>query len=437
MATVAITFKENKIGKKGTAPIYMEVRHNSTKALINTGYTISPEQWNGKMPAFVKGRGCAPINSELNHMLLNAQNKIQKMQGEIHHLTIQELKERLNPWYTPFKERELAARKISLVQRLIEYQEAGGLSEGTQKIFQRTINAVSAYLEETDESDMRSIADIDREWLYAFQEWLRENDNGTNTIAIHLRNIRTVINVAIDDELIIKNPFRKFSIKEEQTERQPMTMEQLELLLTADLEPWQVEWIDLYKACFYLMGINMVDLSKLVHADRDGYIRYKRTKTDKKGGKARIISIHVEPELQALIDKYQSETHLFGVFDRYKDYKDVTKHMMHAVKCIGAKTKKNDSKRLRGRNYGPARKDLSQSPLADVCQYSARRTWSTLAINECDIPPTTIALCLGHALSGLEVTMRYARIDQKKIDAANRAVIDLLNQIAASKPSKQ
>lgn len=56
----------------------------------------------------------------------------------------------------------------------------------------------------------------------------------------------------------------------------------------------------------------------------------------------------------------------------------------------------------------------------------ARHTWATLAA-EIDIPDDTIALALGHS-SGHRVTSIYIRRNQKKVDDANRAVIDYLNQ---------
>lgn len=56
--------------------------------------------------------------------------------------------------------------------------------------------------------------------------------------------------------------------------------------------------------------------------------------------------------------------------------------------------------------------------------YKARHSWATLAA-ELDIPKETISAGLGHEI-GSDVTSIYIKFDQKKVDDANRRVIDYL-----------
>lgn len=51
-----------------------------------------------------------------------------------------------------------------------------------------------------------------------------------------------------------------------------------------------------------------------------------------------------------------------------------------------------------------------------------RHSWATLAA-ELDIPKETISAGLGHEI-GSDVTSIYIKFDQKKVDDANRRVID-------------
>lgn len=60
----------------------------------------------------------------------------------------------------------------------------------------------------------------------------------------------------------------------------------------------------------------------------------------------------------------------------------------------------------------------------DVSPYWARHTWATIAA-ELEIPKETIAAALGHG--GNSVTDIYINFNQKKIDDANRRVIDYVN----------
>ena len=54
--------------------------------------------------------------------------------------------------------------------------------------------------------------------------------------------------------------------------------------------------------------------------------------------------------------------------------------------------------------------------------YWARHTWATLA-SDIDIPIETISAALGHSY-GCATTAIYIRFNQKKVDAANRKVLD-------------
>jgi integrase len=55
----------------------------------------------------------------------------------------------------------------------------------------------------------------------------------------------------------------------------------------------------------------------------------------------------------------------------------------------------------------------------------ARHTWATLAA-EADIPMEAISHALGHKI-GSPITNIYVAYNQKKVDAANRKVIDYIN----------
>ena len=57
----------------------------------------------------------------------------------------------------------------------------------------------------------------------------------------------------------------------------------------------------------------------------------------------------------------------------------------------------------------------------NLTTYWARHTWATIAAS-LDIPKETIAAALGHG--GNTVTDIYIDFDQRKVDEANRKVID-------------
>lgn len=66
-----------------------------------------------------------------------------------------------------------------------------------------------------------------RKWLESFNKWLKDTGIKTNSISIHLRNIRAVFNHAIDNEETELYPFRKFTIEREETRKRSLKPDQL------------------------------------------------------------------------------------------------------------------------------------------------------------------------------------------------------------------
>ena len=96
--------------------------------------------------------------------------------------------------------------------------------------------------------------------------------------------------------------------------------------------------------------------------------------------------------------------------DVYSDYRYFVKRMNTALKQIGETTRSG----LGGKK--------DRKPLfPELSSYWARHTWATLAA-ELDIPKETISAALSHSTD--DTTSIYIRFNRKKIDEANRKVID-------------
>ncbi len=246
---------------------------------------------------------------------------------------------------------------------------------------------------------------MDREWLTKFENYMSKTMK-INAYAIHLRNIRAIFNYALDEEITTLYPFRKFRIKKEVTPKRNITVEQLRLLRDYKVEPYQEKYRDMFMLMFYLIGINAADLFRLTTANViGGRIVYHRAKTHK------LYSIKIEPEAKTILDKYKGNKFLINPCDLYKDYRDFLHHMNDALKEIGPFE-------IKGRGGMKVRKPL----FPDLSSYWARHTWATIAAS-LDIPKETISAALGHEI-GSDVTSIYIEFDRKKIDEANRKIID-------------
>ncbi len=246
---------------------------------------------------------------------------------------------------------------------------------------------------------------IDRKWLTSFNQFLIDKGYMTNYIGTHLKNIRAVFNYAIDEEITTLYPFRKFKIKKEETRKRSLAVDEIRKLKNYPCEKHLECYRDVFMLIFYLIGINLEDLLFLTKDNvNNGRIEYHRHKTGK------LFSIKIEPEAQAILDIYKGNKYLLNIMDNCNDYTSFTTSIDRALKQIGEV------------NVGSRGKKTRVPIFPKLSSYWARHTWATIAA-ELDIPKETISAGLGHEI-GSGITSIYIKFDQKKVDVANRKVID-------------
>lgn len=233
--------------------------------------------------------------------------------------------------------------------------------------------------------------------------FLAQTAPSKNARNVHLRNIRAVFNDAIDDEVTTCYPFRKFKIRPVATPKRSLSVEQLRKLFAWQVEDYAVKYLDMFKLTFFLIGINVVDLCKLKVITQEGRVKFHRAKT------GWLYNIKVELEAAQIIMRYWGRRQLLNMLDTYKSHKYYLKHLNFGLLHIGrVEVGKRGAK--------------SVKPLHPLLTtYWASHSWATIAAS-LDIPKETIAHALGHG--GNTVTDIYIDFDQRKVDEANRRVID-------------
>ena len=276
----------------------------------------------------------------------------------------------------------------------------GKENKGTKGVYKHTLDKIRLF---DPDIDKKSFEDIDLKWLTDFEAFCAQTAS-KNARNIHLRNIRAVFNNAIDYEITSVYPFRRFKIRPETTRKRSLTVEELRKLFAYPVEPYAEIYRDMFKLIFFLIGINTVDLHGLKVITRDGRIEYKRAKTH------RLYSIKVEPEALEIMEKYQGSNGLLCIADRWSDSRNFRHQLNKALQRIGEVERR-----------GRGGKKVVTSAFPELSSYWARHTWATIAAS-LDIPKDTIAAALGHG--GNTVTDIYIDFDQRKVDDANRRVLD-------------
>ena len=399
MATVKFYLDKRRQKKDGTYPIKLNVFHNK-QIMIATQLSASEKEWNGNEYS-VRAQNYKPRNIVARGIINKAETVIftLEQQEKLKSTTDKALKKLIE---------DAISSKVENQKTFLYYLDefvSKKTNQGTKSIYTTTRNKIEEYDRHC------TFESMDKSWLENFEAWMAKTMK-VNAYAIHLRNIRSVFNYAIDEEYTTLYPFRRFSIKKEETRKRSLTAEQLRLLRDYPCEEYQIRYRDMFMLMFYLIGVNAADLFNAKHSALvNGRFEYKRAKTGK------LYSIKVEPEAQAIIEKYKGKDYLLNIMDEYGNYKDFLHRMGIGLKQIG----ETERKGLGGKK--------SRNPLfPDLSSYWARHTWATAAA-ELDVPKEVIAHALGHSWANSTTTDIYIRFDMKKVDEANRKVIDFVSNI--------
>lgn len=400
MAKVSYYLKNVKAGDE--APLCLKISHDYKSALLLVG-KIRPEDWDAEHQTYT-GRNFG-LRTHIKSLATQAVDIITDLRysGELATMTAGDIVGRIRQEAFGEKPKKKGG---DFLNALKDYRD-NCFKPGTREVYDRTVKALTAFDASIDE---RSFNDINRAYLERFERHCRDTMT-INSIAILLRNIRTVFNKAIDDGKTDFYPFRAFKIKQEETRKRALTAEQLAWILNLLPLPGYEEARDIFMLSFYLIGINLADLLAAKKTSvKNGYLNYRRAKT------GRLYSVKIEPEAADLIRKYAGKSHLVNGLERYATENSYLSKINKRLKYLGCPR-------------GKRGKILGEGQFPDLSTYWARHTWATIAY-EIGVPVDIIGQALGHSDKSHSVTFIYIREDQGKVDEANRRVIDYVKKIA-------
>lgn len=410
MAKITL-YHDTRSGKE-EFPIKLRIAHKKETAYINLGIKVAPEDWSEELGMVIKGTKAKSHNETIIARLGKAMTILTQLDlvGKTNKLTASQIKEAIE------NNGEIVEKKEG--NKFYDYYVSCMNSKSTEKT-RSSYNQALVNLEKFDEKlKDRSFEDMDIKYIERFDDWFEQRGVSINARAVYYRNIRSVFNDAVDEQLTENYPFRKFKIKKTPTKKRNLSVEELRLLKDFQTDyGMHAKYRDIFMLMFYLRGINAVDLFRAKDSDvRLNRLNYTRSKT------GQYYSVKIEPEAWEIINKYKGKDYLIDICDGAKDEKEWTAkydgflhRMDRGLKKIGPITWS------KGIGSSPIFKPI----LPFISQYWCRHTSATL-MAELGQPNEIIAASLGHEY-GNKTTNIYIEIDQKKVDIANRQLIDYVN----------
>lgn len=377
MAKSTLRLDTRRALKDGTYPVQIKVGYGSN-LYLPTGIYLAKEDWNAQLQ-ICTGHAARRINNILGTALLNTNNRILELKesGQFGKLTPAQLRQMLTHL-------ELTAPTVGIpsVGEYIDKVKALKTAN-TQVSYTTTKTRLSLYCD----VDKLRFSDLSYIWFEGFINQLENDGLKRNTVAKYLKVIKTVIKYADDDGVQVNPAYKKINSRAEtDTPMRNLPVDTLRRIRDTEIKGKTAWYKDAFLLSFYLIGINLADLLALPKdCIVNGRLQYKRAKTGKN------YSILVQPEAQAIIDKYPGKTHLVSFAEKVKGFRQNCNALLNTLE-------------------------------PGLTWYWARYSWANYAV-DLDIPKDIISEALGHK-HGSNVTGVYIRYSLDRVDEANRRVLD-------------
>ena len=175
--------------------------------------------------------------------------------------------------------------------------------------------------------------------LEKFENFMRKRGDSDTTINIRMSHLKALLNAAVNDGTVEYKifPFRNYKIPQKAVRDICISKADLQKLRDAEFkgvsQRRHTVARDLFMLSFYCAGINLTDL---MDARLDGdTITFVRKKTASKKQGEKEVSITIQPEAKAIIDKYITDDGKLDFGYKYRDYEQFRSFVTKGLNRIG------------------------------------------------------------------------------------------------------
>lgn len=359
--------RKKQLNKQGAALVQIEAYLNGRKIYLTTNVYLRPEEWDRDTSQVVQHPHANDLNAMLYEKILELQ------QAEIAYW-----RKGVSPSLLDLKNamKHHVTADITFLNFARQSVELSDRREGTKQNIYATLRRMKDWRGDVE------FRDLDYRYLTGFEAYLRSLGLMTNSVGKHLRNVRTLINEAINQGYmsLADYPFRQFRIRKEKPEHRVLTVPELQKLERLQLNRKSRQRVlDSFLFCCYT-GLRFSDYTQLT----DDSLVLQRGKawlvlTSQKTGARQKLPVYLLFEGKALdlVEKYETLTKM----NRIGCNADVNRTLKEIVTQAGI------AKR--------------------VTFHTARHTFATQLLGQ-SVPITTIQRLLGH--TSVKTTQIYSEV---------------------------
>ncbi|GAA4339589.1 site-specific integrase [Flaviaesturariibacter amylovorans] len=381
----------------GTFPLKLVVYCRPEKKRYSTGLDFTKEEWEKLNGARLKDESLKEKKIKTQILVTKAESIIEKLEpfsffafeAAFFKQAVGKLDLTLKHWFD---------------QYVSKLEQEG--REGTRISYRTTLNSLLNYW-----SNLK-LTDITKEFLVGYETAMKRQGKSPSTIGIYLRQLRAIINQAIEQGALKAEqyPFKSYDIPGARNVKKALSDEQLQKILSyAPASANEEKALDFWILSYLCNGMNMTDILHLKPENIDRtflyYIRQKTIRTRKKD--LRPIKVPLHPKAKMIIEKWRAKLnetpYLFPVLDADISPKTVKHRVQKFIKQVNE-----------GMEQIRVKLEIDQK----CTTYACRHSFSTRLMRK-GASSQLIKESLGH--SSVAVTENYLGdfADDVKLDFAN------------------
>lgn len=360
--------RKKKLNAQGKALLQIEAYLEKRKIYFSTHIYLSPEQWDKKRKLICKHPHAEALNYQVKEFLIQLESKEINLWKEGKVISLERLKE------------EFCTKKDkSFLDFVFKDVTDSQAKESTKQNLLSTYSLLSKF---KDHIDFKALTP---EFIYDFERFLFNSNLKTNTVAKHMKHLKTFVNMAIDKGYLTLNnyPFRRYRIKRLESKHTFLLPDELEKLESLELTGKKIAYkhsLEAFLFCCYT-GLRYSDFTHLSEKN--------------------IVFLENQPWIVLTTIKTGAEVRLpLALLFDGKGWKLLRKHLKHLDKffCIKANSVVNKELARIGKLAG-IQKHFSF--------HTARHTNATLLIYK-GANITTVQKLLGHR--NVSTTQIYSEV---------------------------
>ena len=296
--------RTNRLNAQGKALLQVEAYLKRKKIYFSTHIYLMPQQWNRKRCMVVRHPEADALNYFIRDYILKLEQKEMEIWRKGREVSLndlkQELKYKTGKSFLPFVEEEITTSVIK---------------ESTRRNLKTTWQLLSQFKPQLDFEELTTA------FIHDFEKYMYKKGLEMNTVAKHLKHLRTFVNAAIHKEYmdVQSDPFRSYKIKTCQYKHTFLLPEEIAMLEELKLEETDLALehsLDAFLFCCYT-GLRYSDFTALnerniIEISEHPWIVFQSVKT---GVEVKLpVYLLFEGKAWKLLCKYHGKwKHFFGL----------------------------------------------------------------------------------------------------------------------------